>query len=192
MAVLTVKGRRYAYENHGPVRKSLGLATPELLAKVDAHRERRKALQTRVRSLGKRLDAMAPVNRALGLGGIRRTAARILREIDREGLLGAHVIVAGTNALHAYETAAGVIIGQQHVATTDTDLLWDGTHSLSLAASGVFRDGLMTLLRRVDRTFKTDYGFNATNDDGFIVDLICPAGDGPKTIELAPQFRTVG
>ena len=34
-------------------------------------------------------------------------AARILRALDQAGLLGKHIIVAGTNALYAYETATG-------------------------------------------------------------------------------------
>ena len=35
----------------------------------------------------------------------------------------------------------------------------------------------MGVLRAVDRTFRADYGFNATNSDGYIVDLLCPESD---------------
>jgi hypothetical protein len=182
VTTLTSKGQQYVYENHGTVRKSLGRATPELLRKKEHHAVRRKALQTRVKALWKRIDNMAPVNRALRLGTMRRIAARILRELDREGLLGSHVIVAGTNALHAYEVAAGVTISQHHVATTDADLVWDTTQSLLLAATGIRREGLMGILRRVDRSFVADYGFNATNNDGFVVDLLCPETDGFVTM----------
>jgi hypothetical protein len=177
LTTLTSKGRPYVYENHGSVRKSLGRATPQLLLKKQQHATRRKALQTRVKALWKRIENMAPVNQALRLGNMRRIAARVLRELDREGLLGSHVIVAGTNALHAYEVAAGVMIGQEHVATTDADLVWDTSQSLLLAATGIRREGLMGILRRVDRSFVAHYGFNATNDDGFIVDLLCPETD---------------
>ncbi len=184
MPIQKTKGKAYVYEAHGNVRKSQGRATPELLKRVEVHKARRKALQIRVRTIGNRLDKMAPVNRALGLGTMRGIAARIVREIDKEGLLGAHVIVAGTNALHAYETACGVQIGQEHVATTDADLVWDGKHDLFLAAHGVKREGIMGLLRRVDKSFVADYGFNATNDEGFIIDLICPEpGDNPTMRE---------
>ena len=142
LTTLTSKGRQYVYENHGTVRKSLGRATPELLRKKEQHAARRKALQARVKALWKRIENMAPVNQALRLGNMRRIAARILRELDREGLLGSHVIVAGTNALHAYEVAAGVMISQEHVATTDADLIWDISQSLLLAATGIRREGL--------------------------------------------------
>jgi hypothetical protein len=40
----------------------------------------------------------------------------------------------------------------------------------------------MGILRRVDRSFVADYGFNATNSDGYIVDLLCPETDGAKTM----------
>jgi len=101
-------------------------------------------------------------------------AARILRELEKMGLLGRHVIVAGTNALYAYEAATGVVLGSQFVATEDADLLWDTRQSLLLAATRVHKDGLLGLLKRVDRSFNADFGFNATNRDGYIVDLLCP------------------
>jgi hypothetical protein len=55
--------------------------------------------------------------------------------------------LAGTNALHAYETAThayetatGTIISPEHVVTTDADLLWDTKQSLLLAATGIRRE----------------------------------------------------
>ncbi len=104
----TSRGKRYLTEQHGKVRKSLGRETAELKAKKEAHDARRKALTTKVKALKKRLDQMAPVNRALKLGRIPTIAANILRELDREGLLGTHIVVAGTNALYAYEAATGM------------------------------------------------------------------------------------
>lgn len=177
------------YEVHGTVRKSLGRETSELIKKKRAHDARRAALRETADRLEKRIEQMAPVNRALGLGRIQGIAARILRELDREGLLGTHVIVAGTNALHAYEVATGTILGSESVATTDADLLWDTSQSLLLAATGVRREGIMGILRRVDRSFVADYGFNATNRDGYIVDLICPETDDPTTMKAGADLE---
>ena len=120
---------------------------------------------------------------------MRRISARVLQELDREGLLGSHVIVAGTNALHAYEVGAGVLISPEHVATTDTDLLWDTSQSLLLAATGVRREGLMGILRRVDRSFVADFGFNAANSEGFIVDLLCPETDQFTTMNAGADLE---
>ena len=187
----STKGSRYLYEVHGGVRKSLGRETPALVrrkARHDEEREERKAL---VSGLTKRLDEMAPVNRALGLGRIPKIAAEIIRELDREHLLGSHTIVAGTNALYAYEAATGTVLGGEHVATTDADLLWDTSQSLSLAATGVRRKGIMGLLRRVDATFKADYGFNATNSHGYVVDLLCPETDDLQSIKSANDLEAV-
>jgi len=176
------KGKRYMYEVHGNVRKSLGRETPALLKKKAQHDGRRDALKSTVKTLERRLSEMAPVNRALGLGRMPTIAARILRALDGEGLLGRHIIVVGTNALYAYETATGTILPREHVATTDADLLWDTEESLLLAATGVRRDGIMGILRRVDHSFVADYGFNATNADGYVVDLLCPDTDALLSI----------
>ena len=62
------KGRRYVYEVHGSVRKSLGRETPALLKRKAEHDARRALTKSGVKSLEKRMDDMAPVNRALGLG----------------------------------------------------------------------------------------------------------------------------
>lgn len=174
MRAQSSKGRQYMYAVWGTVRRSLGRVTPALQqqkVKLDAQRAE---LATRTRGTRARMEAMAPVNRALRLGRAPDIVARILRALDREQLLGSHVIVAGTSALYAYETASGTVIGQQHVATTDADLIWDPKQSLLLAATGVRREGIMGVLKRVDRSFSADFGYNATNRDGYIVDLLCP------------------
>lgn len=175
------KGARYMYQVHGHVRKSLGRETPALKKVKAEHDFRRAELKKRSAALEKRMASMAPVNRALAIGGMREIAARIVRALDRDRLLGPHVIVAGTNALHAYEAATGTLLNQEHVATTDADILWDNTKSLSLAATGIRREGLMGILRRVDKSFHADYGYNATNRDGYIVDLLCPESEGGTT-----------
>lgn len=113
------KGKRYMYEVHGRVRKSLGRVSPALIRKKADLDARRTALKDTAQRLEKRLKQMAPVNRALGLGRIPTIAARILRELDQEGLLGTHVIVAGTNALYAYEVASGTVLSSDSVATAD-------------------------------------------------------------------------
>lgn len=189
MRAQSSKGKRYMYEVHGSVRKSLGRETPTLIKRKAQHDARRETLKNTIKTLRKRLDDMAPVNRALGLGRMPKIAGRILREIDREGLLGSHVIVAGTNALYAYETATGTLLGREYVATMDADLLWDTKQSLLLATTGVRREGLMGILRRVDRSFVADYGFNATNSEGYIVDLLCPETEDITTMKAGADLE---
>jgi hypothetical protein len=185
----TSRGKRYLCEQHQKVRKSLGRETPALRDKKEKHDAKRKALTATVRGSKKRLDQMAPVNRALKLGRIPTIAANILRELDREDLLGSHIIVAGTNALYAYEAATGTVLDSQHVATTDADLLWDSNQSLLLATTGVPREGLLGILRRADKSFKADYGLNPTNDDGYVVDLLCAETENFQTMKVGADIE---
>ena len=74
-------------------------------------RRQRTQLRKRYSSLKDRLKVMAPVNRANRLNRVPSMPARIIRALDEAGLLGVHLTVVGTNALFAYEVAAGVICG---------------------------------------------------------------------------------
>lgn len=136
-------------------------------------RERNRQLLT---GLAAKLDQMAPVNKALGLGRVPRIAARILRQLDERELLGNQLIVVGTNALFAYEARAGVRIASELMATEDVDLLLDVRQRLSLVGREVKRTGLLGLLRKVDQSFspRRSLDFRAVNRDGYFVDLIRP------------------
>src|SRR5436309_3199471 len=78
------KGHRYLYEKRLGLRQSLGRETPTLAKQKTDHDARRKASESISKGYRTRLDAMAPVNRALNLGRLPTIAARILRELDRE------------------------------------------------------------------------------------------------------------
>lgn len=172
------KGKRYLYEQRHGKRHSLGRETASLTKAKTENDARIKSLRARVRRLDARANEMAPINKAFGIARVPEIAARIIRELDREGLLGNHITIAGTNALHAYEAAAGVLVRGSYTTTFDADLIWDNRHSLLLSATSVVRrDGLMSILRRVDRSFTADYGMIARNDRGYIVDLIVPENE---------------
>jgi hypothetical protein len=177
----TTKGIRYLYSKRNGVRTPLGRETPELAQQKADHDARGKRLRQLIRPLAAKLDRMAPVNRALRIGRLPALPARILRELDDRGLLGDHIIVAGTNALYAYETAAGAVIGGEFVATGDADLLWDARRSLKLAGPSIIPGGLLGLLRGIDATFEAHYGYNAANSEGYIVDLITPDDENLPT-----------
>lgn len=172
------KGVRYLYEKRDQQRRSLGRETPGLVARKTDHDLRRKRLEARTRPLEARLKTMAPVNRALRLGRLPALPSQILRKLDFSGVLGDHIIVAGTNALYAYEIAAGIMASGELVATGDADFLWDSRRYLELAAKSITTDGLLGLLRQIDETFDAHYGYNATNGDGYVVDLISPDAPG--------------
>lgn len=137
-------------------------------------RRRHKATWTAV-------ERQAAIARAVDLGRVPLTAARIIRAIDSLGLLGRGLKVVGTNALFAYEAAAGVFVDPQVTATQDIDLLFDARRELGLVAGkAVGRGGLLGLLKGIDPSFaRGRESFRAANDEGYLVDLIRPEANPP-------------
>lgn len=190
-----------------------GPATETLKAEWDRGRtesaERMKALREAV-------GRQAAINRAIGLARMPLLGARIVRAIDEAGLLGHGIRIVGTNALYAYEAAAGVMVDPAITTTQDIDLLMDARMHLRITAGeAVPERTLIALLKQVDRSFeRTAETFRASNKDGYLVDLIRPlrsppwlkereqvgvavnelssaAIDGLVWLESAPDFETV-
>jgi hypothetical protein len=170
-----VGGGEYLYHLVGKVGHSLGprsQATEHIKIEHDSHRDR---LQRRIGTQRARLAEMARVNRAMGLGRVPKLAARILRRLDTAGLLGRHLFVVGTHAMFAYEAAAGIFFESSLTETTDVDLLRDVRRRLSLALVDVRAEGVLGLLKKVDRSFTAQRNnFRAVNDEGYYVDIIRP------------------
>jgi hypothetical protein len=175
---VTKGGKQYLMRTTGKQDRGMGPRSPEtekIKADYDAAR---KALKERKKTLWAKLVKWAKINRAYDLGRVPKITARILRELDDVGLLGTSLHVVGTNSMFGYEARAGVILGNDIVATGDADLLWDIRRNLRLAGD-VKAEGVLGLLRRVDKSFSTlgPRSFRAANDDGFMVDLIRPMED---------------
>ena len=170
-------GTDYLLRKVGSRETSLGPRNAETESVYNAFMDGRTANKEKLESLAKRLDAMAPVNRAMGLGRMPTIAARIVRRCDEKGLLGQQLFIVGTNALYAYEAIGGVQIASGLVASGDIDLLYDARRRLSLAfEKGIRERGLIGLLQQVDKSFGMPQprSFRASNKDGYLVDLIRP------------------
>lgn len=191
MAWKSVGVHTYLYRKRQGVWKSLGVRSAETEKIHFAFHQGRAHVQDRIANLTARLDAMAPINRALRLGRVPVIAARVLRRLGEARLYGPVVGVVGTNALYAYERLGGVQIAGPQLATGDIDLLFDARRSLRLVAPEAAAGGLLAELRRVDRSFTVigNPGFRAVNRDGFLVDLIMPAGKDPLRI---PKRNRIG
>jgi len=177
--------RAYYDEKNVRRQKSLGrrsAGTESLKAKFD--QERQQATTSR-KNLEKALDRQAAINRAVLLGRVPLVAARILRLLDKRGLLGNGIRVAGTNALYAYEAECGIAIDPEITATGDIDLLFDARRRLFLLADPEFdTTNLVDLLKLADRSFsRARMEFRAQNDDGYFVDLIKPQRNPPWVAE---------
>lgn len=168
---------RFTHQGARRVGKSEGLRSPETEKLESEYMAARTRLRQRVAKTSARLGEMARVNKALRLNRLPPTATRIVRELDRAGLMGGPLFVVGTNAMFAYEMMAGVLLSSELLATGDIDLLWDDRQTMSLVLEPeVETQGIIGLLRKADKTFRPTgpRSFRAANDDGYLVDLIKP------------------
>ncbi|MBN9237239.1 MULTISPECIES: GSU2403 family nucleotidyltransferase fold protein [Phyllobacteriaceae] len=182
----TVKGSEHLmrsyYDSTGARRQKVeGRRSP---ATEDQKAEWEASRASTQQMLSVRQEQMArqsAVNRALRLGRVPLIAARIIRALDDVGILGEGIRVAGTNAIYAYEAAAGVFVDPGITTTEDIDLLMDSRKSLRIMAGTNIEDGtLINLLRKVDRSFeRSSAAFRAVNRDGYLVDLIKPLANPP-------------
>jgi hypothetical protein len=186
----TVKGRDYLYRKRLSEWKSLGPRDTRTEEIFDAFKTGREQLRERRRTLDKRLREMAPVNKAMRLGRVPLISARLLRKIERLGLLGHGLKVAGTHALYAYELMGGVHFGEEAITTLDIDLLYDERGSLKLVSAELQESGLMGILRSQDASFRPTEAnsFRAANDEGFMVDLITPSVRAPATRDFQARI----
>jgi hypothetical protein len=179
-------GRDYLVRSHydkSRVRRqtSLGLRSKETeTIKLEYERGRSEA-QNRLKDLKAVIARQSAINRALGLGRVPLIGAKIVRALDQAALLGSGIRVLGTNAIYAYESAAGVRVDPGLTSTEDIDLLFDARSSLTFEArADVSHPSLLHLLRRIDRSFmRAKQTFRATNAEGYLVDLIKPLRNPP-------------
>jgi hypothetical protein len=166
-------------------RNSLGPRSAQSDQILAQFKEDKTRLKDRIKSLEGDLRKRSRILVARGLGRIPTEIARIMRKLDTAGLLGVRLHVVGTNALYAYEAAAGVHINSGLIATGDLDVLHDIRQKISLAAPDVDPQGLIGLLRQVDKSFAPEQpnSFRAVNDKGFLVDLIEPITGNPMLQE---------
>ena len=84
-------------------------------------------------------------------------------------------MVIGTNALYAYEAAAGVFLEQDIMATSDMDILWDTRPKLVLVSVEEPRKtDFMDILHKADKSFEImgKKSYRAVNKDGYMIDLL--------------------
>jgi len=173
---------RSHYDKSGVRRQtSLGLRSKATEAiKLEYERGRSEA-QTRLKDLKAVIARQSAINRALGLGRVPLIGAKIIRALDQAAMLGSGIRVLGTNAIYAYEAAAGVRVDPGLTSTEDIDLLFDARGSLTFEASpDISHPSLLHLLRRIDRSFaRAKQTFRAANAEGYLVDLIKPLRNPP-------------
>lgn len=185
----TIKGRAYLYRRVGIKDVSLGPRSPETEAIKLAFDQGKATAQSLHDDARRRIEVMAPVNRALGLGRVPVIAARIARRLLEERLLGTSVSIVGTNALFCYEAMAGGHFSNDLAATEDIDLLFDCRMRMQIVSEELSAAGLIGILKSVDRSFeRLSGGFRVVNRDNYLVDLIAPMSK--NAVRSPPQSLT--
>jgi len=152
--------------------RSLGPRSEETERIYEEFKRGRAEAKGAAASIRQRIESQARLNLAIGLDRVPELPSRILRRLDGEGLLGRNVFVAGTNAIYAYEAAAGVFVQRDLLATGDLDIFFDSQARLKLTVEGAEPQGVLRVLKATDRSFRPEGSFRAINDEGYSVDLI--------------------
>ncbi len=188
-----VGDRSYLYEisDRSGNGRSLGPWTTETETRFNAYREEKADAKRRRDVSRDALEETGRLCRALRLPMLASAAGPILREADRRGLLGSHLLVVGTNAMAAYCIEAGGFIRAAPDETDDFDLAWS-----ALAADGE-GSTVWPMLKAVDPTFtiNTERSFQARNAKAYEVEiLVAPSrvgtmsrNDQPKPVPLPEQ-----
>jgi hypothetical protein len=189
----TVSDRDYLYEIFDRLGngRSLGPRSAETEAQHKDYQRKRKELEERVSASVEKLEQNSRIARAVKLPGIAQEAAKILVELDLREMLGRNFMVAGTNAILAYNLEAGgtIIIGAD-MATDDFDLLWTRDHSTSLMAKDP-PPSILAALKAVDETYTVneERPFQLRNRNAYEVEILVPPsrlGDLPKGDRIRP------
>jgi len=182
-----IRGRDYLYRcrdrlGHG---ESLGPRSEPTEQLFAGYRREHREVTARLQRERQRLKEQSRFCRAARLNRVPKAAARILRRLEADPS-GRNLLVIGTAAIYAYESAAGVLLE----SGGPTDLLAVSRRRLTLAAAGMISwEEVLALLGRTDRSFAPDPDGDcrALNRDGFQVQLL-KAGSRrpgkPKTITL--------
>lgn len=170
--------------------KSLGRQSPQTEAMYASFQQRKERTHARLKGLKQRLDEQRKLNRLYRVGRTPAVVVRVLAALEAAGLAEQFMVI-GTHAVYAYETAAGVRVDADALATRDLDLFFDVRQRMALATTlqrGQERS-VIKVLQKADPSFRivADQLQTAVNDDGFEVDMIrrIATPDDPHPMRLS-------
>jgi hypothetical protein len=151
----TVRDTEYLFrdkDRHGNG-KSLGRRSKETETVLTTFSAARSVAQERLRLITEKIVEQARLNKALRLNRVPRVVARVLRELDQAGLHDSFTVI-DTQALYAYEAAAGAHFLLKLLSSGDVDLLYDARHKMTVVSEKLDGDGPLGLLKKADKTFE--------------------------------------
>lgn len=188
------KGKQYLFrstDRYGNG-KSLGPRSEKTEAILEQFRRAKQENNRRLSTVKERLKEQSRFCKAASIQRVPNVAAGVWRILDQHKLLGKSITIIGTNAIYAYEAAAGVFVDRPILATQDMDMLWDVKARLKLAIldQNSSTKGMLDLLKKADRSFRRMrlQPFRAVNKDGYMVDFVKPL---PRSV-FAAEPKQVG
>lgn len=188
----TVKGRRYWYfqaqTGNGRSQRYVGPETPELLKRIEQHREirddereRRALVSTLVRSYG----LPAPVSR---IGEVVSALAKV-------GIFRLRSVLVGTVAYQCYPAMFGMRLPRALIQTTDVDIAQFTSISV---ATGDKTPPMLDVLKEVDKTFRqiphtagSEFTTSYSARGGLRVDFLTPnVGPDSDEPQRLPALQT--
>jgi hypothetical protein len=174
--------------------KSLGAHSEVTQKLFDNFMLRKASVEARVKALKTQLETQQRLNRAHRVGRVPNIVVSVLNVLAKAGV-DTHFLVVGTHALYAFETAAGVRIAEQAMATRDVDMLFDTRKRLAFfTVMQKLDSSLIGLLRKADASFEVveDQHYTARNKDGFEVDVIrrMASGIDPHPLRMSDKLAS--
>ena len=174
--------------------RSLGPASHENELKFQKFTQRKTEVEARLKSLRVKADEVKRMNKALRVGRTPDILIDVLNAMMRYGVA-EHFLVVGTHALFAFETASGVRLPNDVMATQDADLLFDtGKRAAFVEVMKERQMSFLGILKKVDKTFERDDLDNHTarNASGYEIDLIRrfppdPEDTSEHPLQLTPE-----
>lgn len=174
--------------------KTIGPDSADTQAIYERFMERKQAATERVKTLTARLEGQRKLNRVYRVYGVGRAPNVIVKVLEalRKAGISSQFLTVGTNATYSYESACGVRVGTQAMATRDMDLLFDiGQRSVFVSTLRRLDSSLLAVLRKADPSFRVlrNQLQTAVNDDGYEIDIIRrTAKDGdPHPLRMRPS-----
>lgn len=170
-----LRGVRYLIRTSAEsAQRTIGPADDNTQGIYDRFIARKAVVTQRLKSLCARMIEQRKLNRIYRVGRTPNVVVHILQALEKAGLSDKFLTV-GTHAIYAYETACGVMVAPDALATRDLDLLFDSRKRMAFVSTMHKLDSsLIGVLQKADPSFRVDRSKlqTAVNDDGFEVDVI--------------------
>jgi hypothetical protein len=168
----------------GNKRERVGPRTPELEVLFQNFHSQKEVTKSRLSALSVALDEAQRVNKALRAGRVPDIVVKLLNGFD-DLELAECFLVAGTNALFAYEAAAGVRIAPTASPVRESDILSDARRLVTfIVDKAMSTENLLYALKHIDVSFRLrDEGGTSeciVNSKGFEVNFTHPLRDAHR------------